>query len=95
MENNTRKRLPIGMENFKVVRESCYYVDRALLRKEFMETPFGTSYFFSRPRRFGKSLTLSLIQTFLKWEKPLLFLLRIRLSGKGKAVIFPRLLLIL
>ena len=51
--------LPIGIQNFEEIRKNDYlYVDKTakllpLVRKS------GKSYFLSRPRRFGKSLTLS------------------------------------
>jgi hypothetical protein len=53
----TRKRLPIGIQTFRKIREAdCYYVDKTPLARRLIEE--GTHYFLSRPRRFGKSLFL-------------------------------------
>ena len=53
----TRRKLPIGIQTFREIREGdCYYVDKtAYVRRLFDE---GKHYFLSRPRRFGKSLFL-------------------------------------
>ena len=53
----TRRKLPIGIQTFREIREGdCYYVDKtAHIRRLFDE---GKHYFLSRPRRFGKSLFL-------------------------------------
>ncbi|WP_431064171.1 AAA family ATPase, partial [Methylotuvimicrobium sp.] len=53
----TRKKLPIGIQTFREIREDdCYYVDKtAFALKLAVE---GKYYFLSRPRRFGKSLFL-------------------------------------
>ncbi len=52
-----RKQLPIGIQNFREIREAdCYYVDKtAFALKLALE---GKYFFLSRPRRFGKSLFL-------------------------------------
>ena len=53
----TRKRLPIGIQTFRKIREDdCYYVDKTGFALRLIED--GTHYFLSRPRRFGKSLFL-------------------------------------
>jgi hypothetical protein len=52
-----RKRLPIGIQTFRKIREDdCYYVDKTGFALRLIEE--GTHYFLSRPRRFGKSLFL-------------------------------------
>ncbi len=52
-----RRKLPIGIQTFRKVREDrCYYVDKTHLIPRLLEG--GTHYFLSRPRRFGKSLFL-------------------------------------
>ncbi len=56
----TRKRLPIGIQTFREIREDdCYYVDKTRLALQLIEG--GKYYFLSRPRRFGKSLLLDTI----------------------------------
>ena len=53
----TRRRLPIGIQTFRTVREDgCYYVDKTPYIRRLLDE--GTHYFLSRPRRFGKSLFL-------------------------------------
>ena len=61
---------PIGIQNFGEVRRNGYaYVDKtALLYKLVSE---GKYYFLSRPRRFGKSLFLSTLESYFCGEKEL------------------------
>ncbi|MBK1631608.1 hypothetical protein CKO31_12805 [Thiohalocapsa halophila] len=52
-----RKRLPIGIQTFREIREEdCYYVDKSGFALRLVDE--GKYYFLSRPRRFGKSLFL-------------------------------------
>ena len=67
MEGNSArgkvKRIPYGMMNFVAVREDdCYYVDKT----RFIEKVENANkfFFFIRPRRFGKSLTLSMLRHY-------------------------------
>jgi len=54
---NARKKLPIGIQTFRQIREEgYYYVDKTPFVAELVER--GKYYFLSRPRRFGKSLFL-------------------------------------
>jgi len=53
--DRTRGNLPIGIQNFRRLRErGCYYVDKTPLIRSLIDQ--GDYYFLSRPRRFGKSL---------------------------------------
>ena len=53
----TRRKLPIGIQTFRRIREDgCYYVDKTAHIRRLLDE--GTHYFLSRPRRFGKSLFL-------------------------------------
>jgi len=55
------KKLPIGIQSFKSIREeNYYYVDKTPFVKELLER--GKYYFLSRPRRFGKSLFLDTLK---------------------------------
>ena len=57
--------LPIGMQNFESIRRNNnVYVDKTEKLLELAKTE--KSYFFSRPRRFGKSLTLSTLEAMFK-----------------------------
>ena len=62
-------KLPImlGIENY-LEAISKYYVDKTLLIRDILETAFGGSVIITRPRRFGKSLTLSMLEYFFTNE---------------------------
>lgn len=58
-----RKRLPYGMMNFADIRcENYYYVDKTHFIPMIEEA--DRFFFFIRPRRFGKSLTLNILQHY-------------------------------
>ncbi len=61
-------RISTGVENFSLLRDTgCVYVDKTLFLKELFDGPAMSQVsFFLRPRRFGKTLTLSMIQNFLQ-----------------------------
>ena len=53
----TRRKLPIGLQTFRELREEgYYYVDKTPYIQQLVTE--GTHYFLSRPRRFGKNLFL-------------------------------------
>ena len=57
------KRIPYGMMNFVAVREdNCYYVDKTRFIEKVERA--NKYFFFIRPRRFGKSLTLSMLRHY-------------------------------
>ena len=59
------KKLPIGIQSFRKLRENnCLYVDKTEILLRLVEN--GSWYFLSRPRRFGKSLTLSTFEEMFK-----------------------------
>ena len=61
---NTRKKLPIGIENFEELRaEDFYYVDKTGMITELLHN-WGKVNLFTRPRRFGKSLNMSMLKNF-------------------------------
>lgn len=60
------KALPIGVDNFeKLITEDYYYVDKTLLIKELSDLR-GEVNLFTRPRRFGKTLNLSMLRYFFE-----------------------------
>ena len=60
------KPLPIGVENFeKLSTEEYYYVDKTMLVKEILDKKSDVNL-FTRPRRFGKTLTLSMLQYYFE-----------------------------
>lgn len=59
-----KKKLPIGIDNFEKLRsENFYYIDKTGLIKELLQD-WGEVNLFTRPRRFGKSLNMSMLETF-------------------------------
>ncbi|WML91283.1 ATP-binding protein [Thiothrix lacustris] len=65
-----RKRLPIGIQTFREIREdNHYYVDKTGLIQQIVES--GKHYFLSRPRRFGKSLLLDTLKELFEGNEPL------------------------
>ncbi len=61
---------PIGIQNFANIRESGYvYVDKTDLVHRLVTT--GKYYFLSRPRRFGKSLLVSTLESYFQGKKEL------------------------
>ena len=60
------KPLPIGVEDFKrLVDNGYYFIDKTLMIKEFLENK-ETVNLFTRPRRFGKTLNMSMLQRFFE-----------------------------
>ena len=63
------KKLPIGIENFEEMRrEDFYYVDKSHVIEQLL-TQWGKVNLFTRPRRFGKSLNMSMLQSFFEIGK--------------------------
>ena len=55
-----------SLDSFRALRESgSYYVDKTLLLKEFLGDKFKSSVLFARPRRFGKTMTMTMFRDFL------------------------------
>lgn len=61
------KKLPVGVENFEELRtEDFYYVDKTGLIRELLNH-WGKVNLFTRPRRFGKSLNMSMLKYFFEY----------------------------
>ena len=61
-----RKKLPIGIENFEEFStENFYYADKTLFIKELLQN-WGKVNLFTRPRRFGKTLNMSMLRCFFE-----------------------------
>ncbi len=61
-----RAKLPLGIENFEEMRtRDYYYVDKTGLIRTLLENP-GKVNLFTRPRRFGKTLTMSTLKYFFE-----------------------------
>lgn len=60
------KPIAIGTDNFKkLIQSGSYYVDKTLLIKEILDKK-GETNLFTRPRRFGKTLNMSMLQYFFE-----------------------------
>lgn len=61
--------LPLGIDRFeKLRRENCYYIDKTNFIRELVRQPFEVSL-ITRPRRFGKTLTMSMLEDFFDIAK--------------------------
>ena len=61
-----KKRLPVGIENFEEFSaENFYYVDKTMFIAELLQN-WGKVNLFTRPRRFGKSLNMSMLKCFFE-----------------------------
>ena len=59
-----KKAAPVGIENFKeLIQDGYYYIDKTLLIDEILITKAKVTL-FTRPRRFGKTLNMSMIKYF-------------------------------
>ncbi|MCD7764872.1 MAG: ATP-binding protein [Lachnospiraceae bacterium] len=60
------KKLPVGIENFEEIRtEGFYYVDKTAMIRDLLSA-WGKVNLFTRPRRFGKSLNMSMLKAFFE-----------------------------
>ena len=64
-----KKRLPVGVENFEqIIKDNYYYVDKTGLISELIRNG-GVVNLFTRPRRFGKTLNMSMLEHFFSIER--------------------------
>ena len=62
----TAKKLPVGIENFEEIRkQDFYYVDKTGLIVDLL-AGWGKVNLFTRPRRFGKTLNMSMLKCFFE-----------------------------
>ena len=60
------KPLPIGIDNFeKLISRDYYFVDKTLLIKDLLDNKADVNL-FTRPRRFGKTLNMSMLQYYFE-----------------------------
>lgn len=74
MSNVNKKKLPVGIESFEKIRtQDFYYVDKTVMIRDLIQR-WGEVNLFTRPRRFGKSLNMSMLKSFFEiGTDPLLF----------------------
>ena len=64
--NHFEKKLPVGIENFEKIRtEGFYYIDKTGMIVDLLQK-WGEVNLFTRPRRFGKSLNMSMLRAFFE-----------------------------
>ncbi|MCC8139233.1 MAG: AAA family ATPase, partial [Lachnospiraceae bacterium] len=65
-ETGLKKKLPIGIDDFRKLREEdFYYVDKTSMIRDLLNA-WGEVNLFTRPRRFGKSLNMSMLKAFFE-----------------------------
>ncbi len=66
MEEKMKKKLPIGIESFEKIRaDNFYYIDKTGMIRDLLLN-WGEVNLFTRPRRFGKSLNMSMLKNFFE-----------------------------
>lgn len=66
MSNVNKKKLPLGIESFEKIRtQDFYYVDKTVMIRDLIQR-WGEVNLFTRPRRFGKSLNMSMLKAFFE-----------------------------
>ena len=77
-------KLPMGIENFERIRkEEFYYIDKTGLIKELLENK-AYIYLFTRPRRFGKTLNMSMLKYFFEIDSDYTLFKGLRISKETK-----------
>lgn len=59
-------KIPVGITSYKDICKECYYVDKTSIIASICEEPSGSALLFARPRRFGKTLLLSMLDAFFR-----------------------------
>lgn len=66
--NNCGKNFPVGIDDFEKLRkENYYYIDKTFMIRDILQSPAKVTL-FTRPRRFGKSLNMSMLEKFFSVE---------------------------
>ncbi|MCD8307995.1 MAG: ATP-binding protein [Clostridia bacterium] len=63
MDENLKASIPVGIEDYTELVTKFHFIDKTLLIKEMVDNPTKV-YLLTRPRRFGKTLNLSMLKTF-------------------------------
>ena len=83
---NEYKPIPIGIEDFKeIIDRDCYFVDKTFMIKDILDSGAKVTL-FTRPRRFGKTLNMSMIRRYFeKTEEDNYYLFDgLAISGAGE-----------
>lgn len=66
MAETERKKIPIGIEDFKrLIDNNCFFVDKTMMIKEVLDSGAIVTL-FTRPRRFSKTLNISMLRYFFE-----------------------------
>ena len=66
---DTTLKLPVGIEDFQEIRRlGFYYIDKTKLIEQLLEQ-WGKVNLFTRPRRFGKTLNMSMLRHFFEIDR--------------------------
>ena len=66
MNSNVRRPIPIGQSDYKtIIEKNMFYIDKTIFIKEILEAN-GLVKLITRPRRFGKTLNMSMLQYFFE-----------------------------
>ena len=66
MAETERKKIPIGIEDFKrLIDSNCFFVDKTMMIKDILDNGAMVTL-FTRPRRFGKTLNMSMLRYFFE-----------------------------
>ena len=69
------KSLPIGVQDFKSVRKTDkYFVDKSMLIGQILDQNDCGVFLYTRPRRFGKSLNLSMLDAFFNIKYHIIYI---------------------
>lgn len=61
-----RKKIPTGIEDFReMINRNCYFVDKALMIRDILDSGAKVTL-CTRPRRFGKTLNISMLKYFFE-----------------------------
>ena len=61
---------PVSTSNFeRIIKEGFHYVDKSMMIKDIVECGQG-AFLFTRPRRFGKTLNLDMLESFFNMDRP-------------------------
>ena len=66
-DSSPHRRIPVGVDDFRQLREECYFVDKTRFIKELVDERSNVTL-ITRPRRFGKTLTMSMLYYFFTNE---------------------------
>ena len=81
-------KLLVGIENFEEIRKlGFYYIDKTRLIEQLLQG-WGKVTLFTRPRRFGKTLNMSMLKSFFEIRHRLRISAMMRLFGMRAGVIF-------